>query len=77
MKLGMYRHNGAGSRDGYVIAYKTFWGMQVLQDETGRPVVFSKAETHAANYGKRNELSRVMTAMESDAWSDVLIDFAG
>lgn len=78
MIIGFHRHNGAGSRDGYCLAYKTFFGMQVLRDETGKPVVFSKVETHAANYGKKNEVQRVNAAMHSRCWpSGVLIDFSG
>lgn len=67
------RHRGAGSRDGYAAAYRGPMGdRQLLRDETGKTVVFSKRDIHAGNYNARSsESRRVDRAMNSDAWDDL------
>lgn len=69
-KVRLFRHNGAGSKDGYALAYRSLAGdRQLLRDgEDGSVVVFSKRDTHAAAYGRAGEFKRVYDAMHSPVW---------
>lgn len=65
------RHRGAGSRDGYMLRYPVGPRMLPLINEDGKIEVFSKTETHAAGYGKKNDAYKAYQAMTSTAWSRI------
>lgn len=69
INVGFYPKDGKSARTGYVLAYRGAMGMQVLLGSDGEPETYSKTETHAANYGKRNDAHKAYQAMTSTAWS--------